>query len=245
MADVEPRAPRRAHVEAPAFAAGDDGERGRQIGAGALLLVLLEHDGVEGAAPLVEGVEALAEADDVLVGVETEGEARPHRSVGGDQPLDRFRDEPIDVAVGGQLAALRCPTPGQHREPLGRTGDEVGAPHEAVAERLVRCGRQHGSPDRQLADVGAGAARSGEVTIGVGGRRVQAVEVDGRERDRFAAVGQLDRDGGDADGYEHSQLQRLAGDRVHGVALIGIDAVWVAAAERAVGDGRDFSHRAT
>ena len=128
VADVEPRAPRRAHVEAPAFAAGDDGERGREICAGALLLVLLEHDAIEGAAPLVEGVEALAEADDVLVGVETEGEARPHRSVGGDQPLDRFRDEPIDVAVGGQLAALRCPTPGQHREPLGRTGDEVGAP---------------------------------------------------------------------------------------------------------------------
>src|SRR5207253_11241634 len=92
-ADVEPDAPRRRDVEAPA--AGDDRERHRQVRAGALLLVLLEHDRVRRAPALIERVEALAEADDALVRLETEGEADAMQRAAGRQPADALGHEPL------------------------------------------------------------------------------------------------------------------------------------------------------
>ena len=75
-ADVEPDPPRGAHVEAPSRPADHMGERHRQVrlALGALALVLLEDDGVELGAALVEGVEALAETGDVLARREGQGE---------------------------------------------------------------------------------------------------------------------------------------------------------------------------
>ena len=96
-ADVEPDAPRRRDVEAPA--AGDDRERHRQVRAGALLLVLLEHDRIRRAPALVERVEALAEADDALPGFEPEGEAEP--------VAEPAVAEPLDARSGGRHLSAR------------------------------------------------------------------------------------------------------------------------------------------
>ncbi len=58
------------------------------------LIVALDVDDVTSVAALVEPVEPLAEADDVGVGLEPEGEADPDRAGIGAQPGDAARDEP-------------------------------------------------------------------------------------------------------------------------------------------------------
>ena len=65
MADVEAHTSPRVHVKAE-LAADDDRERHRNVRARSLALVLVEDRTVNEAAPLVEAVEPLAEADDSL-----------------------------------------------------------------------------------------------------------------------------------------------------------------------------------
>ena len=231
------------------LAAGDDGERRRAGRCGApCCLYCSNTDGVEAAAPLVEGVEALAEADDVLVGVETRGRSAPAR--GPSAVTSHSTDSGMSRSTSPSTASSPpsdVQTPGQRPRTSRSYRRRRRSATRSGSGRLVRCGRQHGSPDRQPADVGAGAAGRGEVTVGVGwpsgtgrrGRRAPSVDPSRRRAPARPSTR------GDADGSASTRSsQRLAGDRVHRVALVGVDAVRVAAAERAVGDGRDVSHRA-
>ena len=244
-ADVEPGAPRRPDVEPPAVAAGDDGERGRQVGAGALLLVLLEHDARRGAARAGRAASKRSPKPKTCSpGPSGRAKRAAHRSVGGDEPLDRSRDE-RDVAVDRQLAAGRRATPGPCREPLGRTAGPVATATEAVAQRLVPASTASStrSPDRPPADVRARAARGGEVAIGVVGRRVQAVGIDGRERASCSPPWARARPR-TASTPAPTRTRSSSGSPAtgcDGVSLVGIDTVGVAGTERAVQDRVDIS----
>ncbi len=115
-------------MEAPAVAADDMGERHRQVGLalGALALVLLEHDRVEAAAAVVECVEPLAEAGDVLAWREREGEAHTAHPLAVGEHGDAARNDP--ARVGRRDDGIGCGPPrgGACLEPAGVLGSSVG-----------------------------------------------------------------------------------------------------------------------
>ena len=135
-ADVEADASPGVDVEAE-LASDDDRERHRKIRARSLALVLVEDREVDEAAPLVESVEALPEADDALAGLQPQCEPKPVRPAAGDEPLDAGGDEalarPLVVRHDPQIAAVGLPA--RARSP--RTSASLVSGHEPVAQHLA------------------------------------------------------------------------------------------------------------
>ena len=172
-AEVEPGSPRGDDVEAPVVTTDDDRHRHRQIGASALVLVLLEHDRIEDLATVVNGCVALAEPDDVLVGVKPEPEPHPGRAVDRThQPADRRRLKArVGLAGDRDPAAVVGPVRGVDIEAFGRQGRAAQNACDAVAERARdrrRC-HPHGRTLRESRRLGRGR----EVTLGRSSGRVR------------------------------------------------------------------------
>src|SRR5204863_5631682 len=99
-----------------------------------LRLVLLEHDRVEGASALVEGIEAFAEADDVCVRLEPECESHPMRRRAVGQPADAALDKPLGRDLE-RAARLRRPRRCRRAMPARERAVICG---KAVAEPFAR-----------------------------------------------------------------------------------------------------------
>jgi hypothetical protein len=115
--DVEPGSARCRDVKAPTVASCDDGKRSREVRALALGLVLLEHDGVQAAATLVEGVKALAETDDVLAPVEAQCESNADWTGLAEQPLDAVGYKLVCCCISGEATPAGLPARGADMKP--------------------------------------------------------------------------------------------------------------------------------
>src|SRR5262245_9217680 len=115
----------------------------------ALVLVLLEDRRVEHLAPLVQAVESLAEADDVLVADQSQREPYPSRAGAVGQPLDAVRVENVDAGGVDDLEPAAAPTPLHRPEVEGVCRDLLARERPADDPvRVVADRRRPSDPDR-------------------------------------------------------------------------------------------------
>ena len=201
-----------------------------------MVLVLLEDDGVDGAAAVVERVEPLPEAHDVLVVAQLQREPGPdrpslgHEDLGGEVVDEVFGTVgPLDAhhVVGGQ------PDAHLEGEPLGR--QVAGDP--PVGDRLAGAVRPELDRDRVHAlDLLPRCRSRGEVAVVV--RLAVTGHRERRRRERLDVVVEVDLEGDVAQpvGDERTDLDDVSGDRDDGHALVQRRPVGVPAAARGVPD---------
>jgi hypothetical protein len=223
-------------------------ERHRQIGLafGALVLVLLENGRVEGPAPVVERVEAFAEAGNMFALGQRQAEAHPADPTGSGEDAHRAGDDPGDAVRPHRMRGI---APAQHgafeparvlhrsvaaggREPVaqGLVGDEAGQGELPPAGGPGQAGLRGGEVPAVDGLAAGGPERRSQLQCLAGGPAAEAA---------FELAG----DGCHITRRAHTQRQPLARDRVHRPALLGVHRVRVARAEWAVPDHR-FSSRA-
>ena len=202
--------------------------------ADSLLLVLLEDDAVELDAALVERVEALAEADDALAGLQAQREADPLRPVIADEPLDAARLEPprrLDTDLRDGELAGRLALPARDPEVEPPRPPAVG--EEAIADAPRGWSLDDGRPREPIRAPPRTRGDRGEMTVAGAERRRRVLghgRALGRRVDDGRAAVRLELHAHrlDARRRRRAQLHTLAREGLDRHPLVGLHQVRVA-----------------